>query len=730
MKFSLRNCDLFPGKALQCKETFSLLYHEFDAAAREPDPWEPESFKQIDVIAADEGRFTNNNEVIINTETRSVEVTKKGVYFAFRDQGACLSLLAVKVYYLKCPEITVGFARYPETATGAQLTSISKVPGQCVANAVAVQKPHNLCKADGTWSFHTGLCSCMAGYEPQDGSVGESRGAGGKERSCSPCPIGKFKHEVGNEECRICPAHSQALYAGSVECRCTDGHFRPSGKGNKGSACAKPPKSPRDLRSRIVNDTAVRLTWGSPTAADLDDRELKYSVTCDVCPALSTVYDPSDSLPPGAGGVVVSGLEEGASYVFRVTALGGVSSQLSPRERDASAATVLVDLSSQSASGGAKARHRVRHVRLKEIKPTSVTLTWSPPSSSSSLSSDIIDVYEVRYYEHGSSPNATALTVITKRDSMEIKGLKRDTEYAFQVRAQTASRGWGPFSRPPVYANTGGRLGGDAIYVGDGDGSGVQVTVGIVSVIVVIALFVIVILLLRRSGIIWGVMKKDGDSDSIDYRGIDNNYPTETLPIVQTAHGGQTLGHHGTLANNLHPVYNPFSLHKTYVDPHTYEDPNAAVKQFAKEIDPKFIMIEQIIGGGEFGDVCRGRLSIPERNDMLVAIKTLKKDSSNKSKNDFLTEASIMGQFEHPNVIFLQGVVTKASPIMIITEYMENGSLDTFLRNNDGKFQVMQLVGMMRGIAYGMQYLAEMNYVHRDLAARNVLVNSQVNNSS
>ncbi|KAK5928937.1 hypothetical protein CgunFtcFv8_010215 [Champsocephalus gunnari] len=65
-------------------------------------------------------------------------------------------------------------------------------------------------------------------------------------------------------------------------------------------------------------------------------------------------------------------------------------------------------------------------------------------------------------------------------------------------------------------------------------------------------------------------------------------------------------------------------------------------------------------------------------------------------------------------------------PVMIITEYMENGSLDAFLRKNDGRFTVIQLVGILRGIASGMKYLSDMSYVHRDLAARNILVNSNL----
>lgn len=50
-------------------------------------------------IAAGEGRFNSNSEVNINTEVKSIPVTKRGVYFAFRDQGACISLLAIKVSF-------------------------------------------------------------------------------------------------------------------------------------------------------------------------------------------------------------------------------------------------------------------------------------------------------------------------------------------------------------------------------------------------------------------------------------------------------------------------------------------------------------------------------------------------------------------------------------------------------------------------------------------------------
>lgn len=83
---------------------------------------------------------------------------------------------------------------------------------------------------------------------------------------------------------------------------------------------------------------------------------------------------------------------------------------------------------------------------------------------------------------------------------------------------------------------------------------------------------------------------------------------------------------------------------------------------------------------GEFGEVYKGRLKPVGKKEIPVAIKTLKVGYSERQRRDFLSEASIMGQFDQPNIIRLEGVVTKSRPTMIITEFMENGALDSFLR--------------------------------------------------
>ena len=46
-----------------------------------------------------------------------------------------------------------------------------------------------------------------------------------------------------------------------------------------------------------------------------------------------------------------------------------------------------------------------------------------------------------------------------------------------------------------------------------------------------------------------------------------------------------------------------------------------------------------------------------------VAVKTLKEGSEKEDRIKFLQEAAIMGQFKHPNVVTMYGVVTDGEPV-------------------------------------------------------------------
>lgn len=62
---------------------------------------------------------------------------------------------------------------------------------------------------------------------------------------------------------------------------------------------------------------------------------------------------------------------------------------------------------------------------------------------------------------------------------------------------------------------------------------------------------------------------------------------------------------------------------------------------------------------GEFGEICRGWLKLPSKRELPVAIQTLRAGCSAKQQRCFLAKACTMGQFDHANVIRLEGVITR-----------------------------------------------------------------------
>lgn len=171
IQFTVRRCTKHsdPSMLQQCKETFNLYYYEAESDfANDLLPtWDAQTYKKIDTIAADilyEDDFDITTQM--NSEIKTVPINRRGLYFAFQDTGACVSLMSIKIYYITCPSMTVNFALFNETATGPNSHSLVTKVGVCVQNAVIKMDPQQLCKSDGDWEFATGGCVCSSGYAP------------------------------------------------------------------------------------------------------------------------------------------------------------------------------------------------------------------------------------------------------------------------------------------------------------------------------------------------------------------------------------------------------------------------------------------------------------------------------------------------------------------------------------------------------------------------------------
>ncbi|XP_069623665.1 ephrin type-B receptor 4 isoform X3 [Ranitomeya imitator] len=624
--FTMMECASITRAGRSCKETFNLYYYpaNSDIANDHFPKWMENPWIKVDTVAADTlARQTGRVKgapMRSNIKTlRLGPLKENGFYLAFLDQGACMAVLAVRVFYRKCPAVVASLASFPETVPAGLVVPAE---GSCVEGAEGSlgRRPIMYCREDGEWAKPAaGECVCEAGREEKDGRT-----------KCTVCLPGYFKPNVGELSCQMCPQNSLSTTAGATACICKVGYYRAPGDPIT-AACTKPPSSPRSIVSS-VNGSTLNLDWSEPL--DSGGRsDLYYEVQCSeyaagggwvACSRLSFTSRPQKLTERK---LRVSGLRPQVIYNFRVLALNGVS------ERNGAAAmgeelNVTIDRDLP---------HAVTGIQQMASSVSSLSLRWSPAAPPQSPHRGNILDYEVKYYE---KDQEKPLIMFLKTTSNEAKlpGLHSGTVYTVQVRARTEA-GYGAFSGESVFQTL--PLGAFLLPDPEKAQPQVELIAGTVGVGAVLILVVVVIAVV--------CVRKHGSNKEPEY----SDKP------------GQYLIGHNT---------------KLYIDPFTYEDPNEAVREFAKEIDASYVKIEEVIGAGEFGEVCRGRLKVPGKKENYVAIKTLKGGYTERQRREFLSEASIMGQFQHPNIIHLEGVITNNCPVMIITEYMENGALDSFLR--------------------------------------------------
>ncbi|KAK1901892.1 Ephrin type-A receptor 8 [Dissostichus eleginoides] len=443
------------------------------------------------------------------------------------------------------------------------------------------------------------------------------------------CEVGFYKPVAGDGLCGKCPQHSHSETRAALTCPCDSNYYR-AADDPAAAPCSRPPTAPVNAISS-VNGTSVNLEWDRPL--DTGGRsDLKYSVLCRKC---SGEGGTSIRFVPRQSGltepwVTVLNLVAHTNYSFRLQAMNAVthlSNQPSPY--------ATVNITTNQAAFPVPSE--VLAIRQENTSQNSVILMWHEPNRPNG----VILEYDIKYYEKDNEAHSYS-TLKSINTSARVSGLKPGTKYIFQVRART-SAGCGHFS-PNVEIQT-----GKAAPLRYKTMTIIWICMALVSALVTC---MAIIICRKRQGYTLphypSLLKafQDSDEEKMHYQNGHVSFPDARF----------------------------------YIDPHTYEDPCQAVHEFAREIEASRIKIEKIIGSGEFGEVCYGRMRLPGKRDIPVALKTLKAGYTEKQKRDFLAEASIMAQFDHPNVIRLEGVVTQSKPAMIITEYMENGSLDSFLR--------------------------------------------------
>ncbi|XP_071392087.1 mitogen-activated protein kinase kinase kinase 7 isoform X2 [Centroberyx affinis] len=136
-----------------------------------------------------------------------------------------------------------------------------------------------------------------------------------------------------------------------------------------------------------------------------------------------------------------------------------------------------------------------------------------------------------------------------------------------------------------------------------------------------------------------------------------------------------------------------------------------------EEIDYVDIEVEEVVGRGAFGVVCKAKWKGKD-----VAIKTIESESERKA---FIVELRQLSRVNHPNIVKLYGSCN--NPVCLVMEYAEGGSLYNVLHGAEplpyytASHAMSWCLQCSQGVAYlhGMKPKA---LIHRDLKPPNLLL--------
>ncbi|XP_019058245.1 PREDICTED: probable L-type lectin-domain containing receptor kinase I.6 [Tarenaya hassleriana] len=133
-----------------------------------------------------------------------------------------------------------------------------------------------------------------------------------------------------------------------------------------------------------------------------------------------------------------------------------------------------------------------------------------------------------------------------------------------------------------------------------------------------------------------------------------------------------------------------------------------------------------LLGKGGFGEVYKGTLPLSRQ----IAVKRVSHDAEQGMKQ-FVAEIVSMGSLQHRNLVPLLGYCRRKGELLLVYEYMPNGSLDQYLFHNQRPtLSWSQRLVIIKDIASTLSYLhsgANQVVLHRDIKASNVMLDIEFN---